>query len=245
MIAGAWMLSGINQWIRKPFQKLLYTPGKMFKGMRNATRIFSKKKGFDFQTYDTHETGGDTRVNQFKEKKRGFLGAKKGSSETPVEKKVEKIIQEEKKSESKTESTPVEEKKVEEENKGRSSKIEEKKSESKPEAKQVEKSESKSSSIDELKQKYSEEAEAKDFAEAEKQERKSLDRKEKAKQEKEFRKLLNNDMSEEWIIERAKKNKKGEHMEEILAIVKKESPTFAGYIEDEILTKKAPASATA
>lgn len=52
-------------------------------------------------------------------------------------------------------------------------------------------------------------------------------------------------MSEEGIIERAKKNKKGENIEEILATVKKESPTFAGYIEDEILTKKAPASAVA
>jgi hypothetical protein len=28
----------------------------MFKGMRNATRIFNKEKKFDFAAYDTHET---------------------------------------------------------------------------------------------------------------------------------------------------------------------------------------------
>jgi hypothetical protein len=56
MILASDVTSSFNQGIWQPFKKLLYTPGKMFTGMRNATRLFSKKKGFDFQTYDTHET---------------------------------------------------------------------------------------------------------------------------------------------------------------------------------------------
>jgi len=54
---------------------IIDTPVKLFKGVRNATRIFSKKKGFDFQVYDTHETGKDTWINQIKEKRIGFFGA--------------------------------------------------------------------------------------------------------------------------------------------------------------------------
>lgn len=76
MISWAGIASQLNQWIWQPFKKLLYTPGKMFKGMINATRIFSKKKWFDFQTYDTHETTGDTWVNKIKEKSLGFFGIK-------------------------------------------------------------------------------------------------------------------------------------------------------------------------
>ena len=73
MIAGAGVLSALNQWIWKPFTKL--APGKLFKGLANATRIFSKKKWFDFAQYDTHETWKDTWVNQRKEKHLGFFGA--------------------------------------------------------------------------------------------------------------------------------------------------------------------------
>lgn len=73
MIAGAGVLSALNQWVWKPFTKL--APGKLFKGLANATRIFSKKKWFDFAQYDTHETWKDTWVNQRKEKHLGFFGA--------------------------------------------------------------------------------------------------------------------------------------------------------------------------
>ena len=86
MLAGVEVLSTLNQWIREPFKKLLYTPGKMFRWMWNATRIFSKKKGFDFAKYDTHETTWDTRVNQWKEKHIGFFGMW-WSPETAPEKK--------------------------------------------------------------------------------------------------------------------------------------------------------------
>ncbi len=89
MIAGAGIASGLNQWILQPFKKLLLdTPSKLFKGLKNAVRIFSKKKGFDFQSHETHETKWDTWVNQFKEKSLGFAGVKAWSSE----KKVEDII---------------------------------------------------------------------------------------------------------------------------------------------------------
>lgn len=134
MIAAGGVASGLNQWVRKPFQKLLYTPGKMFKGMRNATRIFSKQKWFDFATYDTHETKWDTRINQIKEKSLGFLGMKswwskpaevekpKVESPKPVEKKpieAKKVVApvEVKKTEAKIETMPVEAKKVHEEKK--------------------------------------------------------------------------------------------------------------------------------
>lgn len=90
MIAGAWVLSALNQGIRKPFTKL--APGKLFKDLKNSTRIFSKKKGFDFETYTRHETGWDTRVNQIKEKRIGFFGKgwnseKKKTNEKPIEEK--------------------------------------------------------------------------------------------------------------------------------------------------------------
>lgn len=90
MIAGAGILSALNQWMRKPFTKL--APGKLFKDIGNAFRIFSKKKGFDFQTYDTHETKGDTWINQIKEKRIWFFGKwwssekKEAKTEKPVEK---------------------------------------------------------------------------------------------------------------------------------------------------------------
>jgi hypothetical protein len=66
-----------------------------------------------------------------------------------------------------------------------------------------------------------------------------LDRREKAKREKEYTKLLDDAPSKEWIVQRWKKEKKGENVEEIITTVKKENPTFAGYMEDEILNKAA------
>ncbi|MCX6824407.1 MAG: hypothetical protein NT085_04770 [candidate division SR1 bacterium] len=89
MLAGAEGLSTLNQGLRQPFKKLLYTPGKMLKGMRNATRIFSKKKGFDFVQYDTHETKGDTWINKIREKGIGFFGKSKSGEKVPEAKKPE------------------------------------------------------------------------------------------------------------------------------------------------------------
>lgn len=108
MIAGAGVLSWLNQWVIQPFKKLLYTPGKMFKGMRNATRIFSKKKGFDFASYDTHETWKDTRIQKIHDKRFGFLWAKTWSSENIKEEKKE--VKTEKKEDKKVETNPVEKK---------------------------------------------------------------------------------------------------------------------------------------
>lgn len=101
MIAWAGVLSALNQWVWKPFTKL--APGKLFKWLWNATRILSKKKGFDFQTYDTHETGKDTRINQIKENRIGFFSwgnsEKKKTNEGSVEEKQPEIKKEEVKKE--------------------------------------------------------------------------------------------------------------------------------------------------
>ncbi len=135
MITASGVASAANQWVREPFKKLLYTPGKMFKWMRNSMRLFSKKKGFDFEKYDTHETKEDTRASNRKAKSLGFFGAKKWViEEKKIEKKVEKI--EEKKVEVKEEKkwNEVESRKAGEEPK----KAEEKKIEKKAEEKKVE-----------------------------------------------------------------------------------------------------------
>ena len=47
----------------------------MFKGLGKALgRAFGTKKEYDFQTYETHETTGDTWINQFREQRVGFFG---------------------------------------------------------------------------------------------------------------------------------------------------------------------------
>jgi len=96
--------------------------------------------------------------------------------------------------------------------------------------------------MDELKQQHKIESEKKDLADAQKKEWKFLDRREKIKYETEFKKTLDNTMTEEGVLARGKKEKIGDTMDEILATLKKEYPTFAGYIEEEILTKKDPLS---
>ncbi len=270
MIAGAGIASGLNQWVLQPFKKLLIdTPSKLFKGIKNATRIFSKKQGFDFQSYDTHETKGDTRVNQIKEKSFGFLGAKSWSSEKKVEDKKEDK-KEEKKEEAPINKTPVnkptENKKPEENNKSEDKKptpipeapapkpapVESKKEDissdkkkdqtpSKPTSPKIDEPKS----IDEPKEKNNKEIVEKDKTEADAKLWKNLDKESKTEYEKDMKKLLNNKITKEWVFERAKKNRKWRTMEEILATLKKENPTMASYIEDEILSKQTPAKQVA
>lgn len=213
----------------------------MFKGMRNATRIFSKKKGFDFQTYDTHETTWDTRVNKIKNF--GFLGSKwwasnsaesnKSKAESPKneDKKIEKVEPkvEEKKIGKPVESVKKEEKKAEDKKP--------EKTETKPGPKLD--TSDKPTSLDELKKKHKEESEAKDKKEESARERKNLDPKFQAQYKKEFTTMLNSKMTKEGVLERWKKNKKWETIEEIVTTLRKDDyPEFAGYIEDEMLDKK-------
>lgn len=212
MIAGAWVLSALNQWIRRPFKKL--APGKLFKGLKNATRIFSKKKWFDFQKYDTDDTKWDTRVNQITEKRKWFLGKgwsseKSSKEEKPVEKK------------------SIEVKKVEE-----SKKVEVKKPE------EIKKAPDEPKSIDDVKKKRTEESAEKEKIEHEKTfpEWKTLDKEKKEEFKKEYNKTLKNKLNKQWIIERGKTAKMWDTPEEIMKNFKEKDPTFVGYME-EILKK--------
>jgi len=120
MLVWAQVAGTVNQWVLHPLKKLIIdTPVKLLKGIRNATRIFSTKKGFDFQSYDTHETKWDTRINQIREKRIGFFGTwwtseKKEEEKKPEEKKPEEKKPEEKKPEVKKEEEKKEEKKIKE-----------------------------------------------------------------------------------------------------------------------------------
>jgi len=280
MIAGAGIASTINQWVRQPFKKLLYTPGKMFKGMRNATRIFSKKKGFDFENYDTHETGKDTRVQGWKEKKRGFLwgkgkeekggrerkwGKEEGSEKKPevapvtkeqAEKKIEKTVEK-----PKAEPKPVVEKSVEKppQESDRFQKAIQEKDDKFIDKELAERGyptwgiladtkkwseTTQAKSIDEPKAKQKAETQTKINNEIEAKKRKNLSKEDKEKYKKDFTTLLENNITEEGVLARAKKNKKGSNLDQILRTLDKEHPTFATFIDDEILAKKTPASAT-
>lgn len=56
---------------------------------------------------------------------------------------------------------------------------------------------------------------------------------------KNFEKLLENNITEEGVLAWAKKNKKGDTIEEVIKTLYKENNiTFATFIEDEILEKK-------
>jgi len=92
--------------------------------------------------------------------------------------------------------------------------------------------------IDEVKEQDKEKAQAKDDAEDAGKEWSNLNKKEKAIGHKEYKKLLNNDMTEKWVLARAKKSKKGYTIDEVLAKLREDdNETFAGYIEEEILAK--------
>ena len=257
MIAGAGILSGINQWVRKPFQKLLYTPGKMFKGMWNATRIFSKKKWFDFQSYDTHETGWDTRVNTIKDKKIGFLWATTWSSQKPAEAKPEIEKKEPKKEIEKPEAIKKPEiekkepkKEIEKPEAIKKSEIEKKQSDKNPE-KLVSKKEipswEKPKTLDELKNQHTLESEKKQLEEKKRSllDWKTMDEKFKKEYTKEYTKIFGGKIDEESVLARGKQNKKWENMEQLLVTLQKENPVMADFIEDEILAKKAPAAQAA
>lgn len=236
MIGWAALASTANQWIRQPFKKLLYTPGKMFKGMRNATRIFSKKKGFDFTDYDTHETGKDTRINQIKEKRFGFFGkgwSKSAEKEKPVEvKKAEsqKLV-EPKKEAPKSESTAV---------------IPAPTPAPAPLEKPSTPKEEPPKSINEIEKKYKEESEKKDKDAQAKEfpKRNTMDESFKKQYIKDYEKTLGWKASEEGILERWKKNKKWDNIDQIMIVVKKENPTMAEYF-DSLLAKKTPAAKVA
>lgn len=98
-------------------------------------------------------------------------------------------------------------------------------------------------SIDELKNKQKAETQAKINADVEAKKWKNLSKEDKEKYKKDFEKLLENNITEDGVLTRAKKNKKGTNMEQVLKTLDKENPTFATFIDDEILAKKAPASA--
>ncbi len=265
MLAGAEWLSTLNQGLRQPFKKLLYTPGKMFKWMRNATRIFSKKKGFDFAQYDTHETKGDTWINQIREKWIGFFGKSK-SGEKPAEaKKVETPKVEESKKEKPVENPHIEsdvfQKKIQEKDDafldkeladrwfgpgGKLSK--DSKPESKPgnpapkEEKPTKEAapEKKPSSIQDVKEEDKKKSEKADKEEQEKNfpEWKTLPDKFKIEYKKEYDKTLKNNPTPQWIIARGKEAKMWDKPEEIIKKFKEKDPTFAGYME-EIFNKAA------
>ncbi len=231
MIASAGVVSGLNQSARQPFKKLLYTPGKMFKGMRNATRIFSKKKGFDFAQYDTHETGGDTRVNKARETRFGFFG-KGWASEKKVEEK------------------KVEVKKVEKQKEEPVKPIETKKEESIKPIETKKESESlpitpaptttpvveKPKNIVELKEKNKKESSAKDALELEQRHWKNQDPKFQTEYKKEYTKMLDGKLTKDGVIQRGKKHNKGNTPEEIISKLQEENNIeFASFLQDEVL----------
>lgn len=268
MIAWAGILSAANQWLRKPFQKLWYTPGKMFTGMFNSTRIFSKKKWFDFQKYDTHETGWETWINQIREKRIGFFG--KGWSPIASEPKApeatniqQDTVQAQQKVDTAPKSTPNAVQAKPQENPSEESDLFQQKLAEKdddfinkeladrglgdkwygPGASLQPKD--KATSIQEAKKQWQAEAQAKKNAEIEAKKRKNLGKDEKEKHKKDFTALLENNFTEEGVLARAKKNNKGNDMETILKTLDKENPTFATFIDDEILAKSAGKRAAA
>lgn len=258
MIAGAGVVSGLNQSARQPFKKLLYTPGKMFKGMRNATRIFSKKKGFDFTQYDTHETGGDTRVNKARETRFGFFGKGWASEKKVEEKKVEP------KPEPKIEKKEVEKKEVvkKPEVKGNTTgtvssewmkKMEQEKNDAAADAILAEhrygpgpkfgsvpekKAPDKPKNIVELKEKNKKESSAKDALELEQRHWKNQDPKFQTEYKKEYTKMLDGKLTKDGVIQRGKKHNKGNTPEEIISKLQEENNIeFASFLQDEVLKK--------
>jgi len=313
MLAGAEALSTLNQWVRHPFKKLLFTPFKMFKWMWNATRIFSKKKGFDFTQYDTHETGTDTWINQIRENRIGFFGKgwwssvaaesskgedKKSEEKKPEEKKSDVVSKEDnpeekksrwwnnpnrwgtwrwdkdnswaKKSNDKAPEAPNPERGSQErlakmEAEGNDAEVDkylaerwkpagaefwsDEKTIDEVNAKQKEEAEekkakedwNKSKTIDGIKKEQKEESAKKEKTERDEKfpERDTMADKFKIWHRKEYKKILKGKTNKEWIVERGKQAKLWTKPEEIVENLKEKDPTFAGYMEDEILAKAA------
>lgn len=129
-------------------------------------------------------------------------------------------------------------------------KKEEKKPESKPEISAPKKeiaSSEKPKTMDELKQQHKLESEKKSVEETKRTlgDWKTMDEKFKKEYIKDYENVFGWTVTEESILERGKKNKKWENMEQLLITLKKENPVMAGFIEDEILAKKGPAAKAA
>ena len=206
----------------------------MFTGMRNATRLFSKTKGFDFQTYDTHETP-DIWITQNKNK--WFFGIKAWSSQTDSPAKTKKSSakkpskQSDKKdqdaasSETKptfTPATPSVKENIEEVDK--------------PEPTQTTQK-----SIDAIKAKNAAETKQKEQQAQQKNfpNWKMLSVEQQQKYAKQYNAFLNNDPTIDGILAYGKDKNMGTTPQEILENVKKEEPTFAGYLQ-EIIDKSEP-----
>ena len=262
MIAWAGVASTLNQWVRQPFKKLLYTPKTMFKGIKNATRIFSKKKGFDFQNYDTHETGNIWITDHTN---LGFLGSKVGSSSTETSKpsetkKVEKTKEEVKKVEVKKPEVKKETKNTiqyDSISKAEMDKMEREGNDAAADAILAEhgywpwpkfgsvpvaKNTSDISSpknIQELKNKQTAESQAKDQEEASQKDWESLDESFKKQLRKSFTEQLGQNPNKEGVIQWWKKWNLGNTIEEILPKVEKDYPEMAGYLKSEVLKNAA------
>lgn len=241
MIAGAGLASGLNQWVREPFKKLLTTPKMIFKGIKNATRIFSKKKWFEFQSYDTHETTGDTWVNAWKEQRIGVLWAKIWASEQTKEEPAPKTKSSHRWSkkwwsEKKEEIVKKKDQKINDTKNEIS--ISEYKSEAPASVLPTPIPEPKS--IEQLQQKNIQESQEKEQKEQSENfpTWKTLDPKIKAGYKKEYDKLLKNNTTKDGIIARGKEAKMWDTPEEIIKNFKEKDPTFVGYME-EILSKSA------
>lgn len=227
MILASDITSSVNQGIWQPFKKLWYTPGKTLKGMRNATRLFSKTKGFDFQTYDTHETP-DIWIT--KNQNKWFFGVKAWSSQKESDKKWEK------------ESDKKSEKKVSKDT------APDKKTPAQPEVKTPTSSESApvpppntQKSIDAIKAKNTAETQQKEQQDQQKNfpNWKMLSVEQQQKYAKQYNAFLNNDPTIEGILAYGKDKNMGNTTQEIIENLKKEEPTFAGYLQD-IVDKSQP-----
>jgi len=252
MILGASFASGLNQWLRQPFKKLFQ--GKVFKDLYHGTRILSKKKWFDFETYKlTPETTSETPtwINSVLKNRIGFFGKWWSSAseapvakeaEKPVEKPVEKVEtpvvkKEEPKQPVKTpEEKPVP-KEVEKPTEKETKKLPEAETKPTPSTPQPQ-------SIDDLKKKEKEEALKKDKEEQEKRfpVRENLDKKFQAQYAKEYKKILQWKTDEEWIVARWIKNNIGDNIDQIMIKVKKENPTMAGYLQELLDKQQSPMS---
>lgn len=233
----------------------------MFKGLKNSlSRIFGTKKEYDFQSYETHEASGNTWINKFREQRIGFFGKWSSSKTESLGKEEKKEEKKKKKKKEKKKNKPVEktvEKPVERSVQKPVEKPVEKKEEPKITTPQKPKTDSKENifpgnekwatstteespkSIDEFKNKQKAEAAAKDQAEIEAKKWRNLSKEDKIMHGKNFEKLLENNITEEGVLAWAKKNKKGDTIEEVIKTLYKENNiTFATFIEDEILEKK-------
>jgi hypothetical protein len=113
----------------------------------------------------------------------------------------------------------------------------EKKSESNPKKDASKLWDDKPKNIDDIKNIQKAESASKSDAEIEAKKWKNLNKEDKDLHKKDFEKNLENDLTEKWVLAWAKKNNKGNNLEQILETLNKENITFATFIDDEILAK--------